>query len=57
MKIEELKSAVEAQREGLKKKSGICRFSESGPVGMPVIDALVAMIESQQKEIDELKER
>lgn len=55
MKIEELKSKVESHRDGLKGKSGVCMFSESGPVGMSVIDAIVAMIESQQREIDELR--
>ncbi|MEO7403517.1 MAG: hypothetical protein ABIU95_07590 [Burkholderiales bacterium] len=55
MTIEDLKANVEAYRQGLKSKSGVCMFSENGPVGMSVIDALVATIEAQQKEIDDLQ--
>src|SRR5262249_45256797 len=56
VRIDELKSKVESYRTSLKDKSGKpCIFGESGPVGMSVIDALVAMIESQQREIDELR--
>jgi hypothetical protein len=52
-----LKAKVEKHRDGLREKSGVCMFSESGPVGMVVIDALVAAIESQQKQIDELNRK
>ena len=55
MTVEDLRANVEAYRVGLKGKSGVCVFSENGPVGMSVIDALVATIEAQQKQIDELK--
>ena len=54
MTVDEMRAKVEAYREGLKEKKGICMFSESGPVGMSVIDALVATIEAQQKQIDHL---
>jgi hypothetical protein len=55
MTVSELKENVESYRSGLKGKSGLCSFSETGPVGMSVIDAIVATLEAQQKEIDELK--
>jgi len=55
--IDELKSRVESYRDTLKGKSGVCRFSEAGPVGISLIDALVATVESQQSQIDELKQR
>jgi hypothetical protein len=54
--IQEMKSKIEPYRQDLKEKSGQhCRFSETGPVGMSVIDAPVAMIEAQQEQIDELR--
>lgn len=53
--VEDLKAAVGREREVLKTKSGICAFSENGPIGMVVIDALVETIESLQKQIDELR--
>ena len=56
MTIDELKSKVETYRTGLKEKSGhMCHFSDTGPVGMSLIDALVAAIESQQLRIEKLE--
>ena len=58
MMINDLKARVESYREDLKKKSGgVCLFSENGPVGMSVVDALVATIEAQQKQIEDLAKR
>lgn len=58
MTIEELKTKVETYREDLKKKPGspVC-FSETGPVGMSLIDAIVNVLESQQKRIKELERK
>lgn len=57
MTVEELKTKIEAYRAALRDKKGIAMFSESGPVGMSVIDALVAAIESQQLQIEELQKK
>jgi hypothetical protein len=55
MKVDELKSKVEGYRESLRKNAGkMVAFSETGPVGMSVIDALVATIERQERLINEL---
>ena len=56
MNINELKSKVEKYRSDLEEKSGkACIFSETGPVGMSLIDALVAALESQELRIAELE--
>ena len=56
MTVEELKAKVETYREGLKTKSGASvLFSERGPVGMSVIDAIVSVLETQQEQIEELQ--
>ena len=55
MTVDELKAAVGQERDVLKTKSGICAFSENGPIGIGVINALVETIESLQKQIDELR--
>jgi len=58
MTIAELKTAVERYRQDLKSKAGkIVNFSESGPVGMTVIDSIVEMLEAQQKRIEELERK
>ncbi len=58
MNINELKAKVEAHREELKKKAGMqVQFSETGPVGISVIDAIVQTLEDQQRQIDELRRR
>ena len=57
MNVDELKAKVEAHRESLKTKTGICHFSPSGPVGISVIDAIVTTLEAQQRRIDELEKR
>ena len=56
MNVDELKAQVEAYRKGLEDKSGhLCRFSETGPVGMSLIDAIVSVLEAQQQQIDHLE--
>ncbi len=55
MNIEELRSTVESYRSGLKEKSGsVCMFTESGPVGMSLIDAILAVLEAQDRRIEEI---
>lgn len=54
MTVAELKGAVESYREGLRKKTGIVMFGETGPVGMLLIDAIVQVLETQQAQIDKL---
>ncbi len=58
MTIDKLKSNVEAYRKSLEEKSGeMCMFSETGPVSMGVIDAIVTAIGSQQQRIEALENR
>ena len=56
MTLPELKAKVENEREHLKKSKGsIVSFTESGPTSMALIDALVAMLETQQGQIETLE--
>jgi len=56
MTIDELKARIESYREGLRKQSGRqCMFSETGPVGMGLVDAIAAVLEDQQKRINRLE--
>lgn len=56
MKIDELKVTVEKYRAEMKDKGGrVVVSSESGPVGMQLIDALVACIEAQDRKIAEMQ--
>jgi hypothetical protein len=56
MTIEELRAKIESHRATLKEMTGqSCEFSVTGPVGMYVVDALVATLETQQEQIDELR--
>jgi hypothetical protein len=58
MTIDELKASVERHRADLRAKGQHPVYmSEAGPVGMSLIDVLVAMIESQQLRIEKLEER
>ncbi len=55
MTLEKLKAEVAEHRAGLKSKTGtVCMFSESGPVGMSLIDAIVKVLEDQERRIKEL---
>ncbi len=56
MTVEELKQKVESYREGLKTRTGkLTKFSDTGPVGMGVIDAVVRVLEAQEKRIEALE--
>ncbi len=58
MTTEELKVKVESYRHDLKAKSGsTCLCSEEGPVGMSLIDAIIATLEAQQTRIQELEQK
>lgn len=58
MTIEELKDGVETYCQGLKAKAkSVVSFSESGPVGMSVIDSIVKVLETQEKRIAELERK
>jgi len=58
MNLHQLKAAVERYRAGLKERDGkMCFFSETGPVGMSLIDALVSALEAQQQRIEALEAR
>jgi hypothetical protein len=58
MTIDELKLEVASYRRALteKGKSGhLVKYTSAGPVGMPLIDKLLEVMESQQQQIDDLK--
>ena len=58
MSVDKLKAEVEAYREKLKGRSGgTCIFSETGPVGMSLIDAIVTVLESQQQQINDIEKK
>ena len=58
MNLDELKTKVEANRDGLKEKSGkMCMFTESRPANMGLIDAMVSTIEAQERRIAELEKK
>ena len=58
MGIDELKVTVDAYRKDLEGKSGkTCLFSEKGPVGMGLIDAIVSVLEAQQNRITDLERK
>ena len=57
MTLEELTKIVESQRETLTSKKGVVIFSPNGPVGMSLVEALVAQIEEQDRRISELESR
>jgi len=58
MTIDELKVKVEKERTNLEKKTGqIVQFSKNGPISIHLIDAIVQVIEEQQKTINELKSK
>jgi hypothetical protein len=58
MKLKEAKAKIEAKRASLREKSGhMVASSENGPIGIDMIDALLVVIEDQQKRIEELEKR
>ena len=58
MTVQEVKELAEAYREALKEQAGkITAFSETGPVGIGIIDSIVRVLEAQQNRIDELERK
>jgi hypothetical protein len=58
MTIDTVKSEIEAYRADLKAKDGeICSFSEAGPAGMKLIDALMQLADAQELRITDLERR
>ncbi|HEV2969535.1 MAG TPA: hypothetical protein VGY55_06045 [Pirellulales bacterium] len=58
MTIDELRREIVSYRKALteKGKAGhMVRFTSTGPVGMPLIDKLVEVMEMQQRQIDDLR--
>jgi hypothetical protein len=56
MKLEELKAKVEKDREHFaKREPKPLMTGPNGPTGLHLIDAIVAVLEDQQRQIDELK--
>jgi hypothetical protein len=56
MTIDKVKSDIETYRQDLKAKDGkICSFSEAGPAGMKLIDALFQLAAAQELRIAELE--
>lgn len=57
MDIQELKATVERHRSALKEKTGkLLISSEMGPVGIPLIDAIVATLETLEQRVKKLEE-
>ena len=58
MTVDELKAKVESYRQSLKGKSGkLIMSSAGGPVGIGIIDAIVAAIEALEKRVQEVERR
>ena len=55
MTVQDLKGKVESLREALKNKKGVVMLSESGPIGIGVIDAIVSVLDAHEKRIEELE--
>jgi hypothetical protein len=58
MTIDEFRLEVASHRRAMteKGKSGhTVRYTAAGPVGMSLIDKLVELLETQQRQLDELK--
>ena len=58
MSLKEAKAAVQEHRDKLKAKRGkVCTFGKDEPVGMQVIDPILAAIEDQERRIQALEEK
>lgn len=56
MNVEELKSLLERARQYSKENSGkVLMCSDRGPAGFELIQALITVVEQQQREIDAIK--
>ena len=50
------RETVEKYRERLRTEHGVCVFTETGPVGMTVVDALLSAIESIDARLTAIEE-
>ena len=58
MTVDELKAKVEAHREHLKRTAGqIIKTSADGPIGIGIIDAIVATMEALEQRVQEIERR
>ena len=58
MSLKKAKAAVKEHRDKLKAKRGkVCTFGKNGPVGMQVIDPILAAIEDQERRLQALEEK
>ena len=56
MNVEELKTLLERARQYSKDNSGkVLMCSDRGPVGFDLVQALITVVEQQQREINEIK--
>ena len=58
MSLKKVKSAIEEYREKVDAKNGkIVTFGKGGPVGLQIIDVLVAELEEQDQRIQALEKK
>ena len=58
MDIDALKGRLQREREALKEKGAhMVWSSETGPVGFGMIEAIISSLESQQQQIDGLRQQ
>jgi hypothetical protein len=58
MNVEELKSLLERARQYSKENTGkVLMCSDRGPAGFELVQALITVVEQQQREIDEIKSK
>ena len=58
MSLEKVKSAIEEYRDKMHAKKGkIVTFGKGGPVGLQIIDVLVAELEEQDQRIQALEKK
>jgi hypothetical protein len=56
--LEALKASLAKEQAYLLNKAGtMAAFSKKGPVGIGVVEAICAVLEDQQRQIDELKKQ
>ena len=55
MTINELRAAIETERARLRGPGGVVVSNQCGPVCLPPIEAILAMLETQQSQIEELQ--
>ena len=58
MNVEELKNLLDRARQHSNDNSGkVMMCSDRGPAGFDLIQALITVVEQQQREIDQIKAR